>query len=81
MAICVYYSLASLSGLFVIPVLAICAPVFLLCAIAAPVLGAVKLVDALLHLGIPFASYIGMTGLKVLHSSSSSALSWVWFCI
>ena len=64
LAICAYYSLASLSGLFVIPVLAICAPVFLLCAIAAPVLGAVKLVDALLHLGIPFASYIGMTGIE-----------------
>lgn len=45
-------------------ILAICAPVFLLCAIAAPVLGAVKLVDALLHLGIPFASYIGMTGIE-----------------
>ena len=33
LAICAYYSLASLSGLFVIPVLAICAPVFIVCGI------------------------------------------------
>ena len=35
-------------------VLAICAPVFILCAIATPILGAVKLVDALLRLDIWF---------------------------
>lgn len=56
LAICAYYSLASLSGLIVIPVLAICAPVFIVCAIATPILGAVKLNDALLNLGIPYAS-------------------------
>lgn len=56
LAICTYYSLASLSGLIVIPVLAICAPVFIVCAIATPILGAVKLIDALLNLGIPYAS-------------------------
>jgi uncharacterized membrane protein len=56
LAICAYYSLASLSGLIVIPVLAICAPVFIVCAIATPILGAVKLIDALLNLGIPYAS-------------------------
>ena len=54
LAICAYYSLASLSGLIVIPVLAICAPVFIVCAIATPILGAVKLVDALLRLDIWF---------------------------
>ena len=53
LAICAYYSLASLSGLIVIPVLAICAPVFIFCAIATPILGAVKLIDALLNLGMP----------------------------
>lgn len=52
LAICAYYSLASLSGLIVIPVLAICAPVFIVCAIATPILGAVKLIDALLNLGM-----------------------------
>ena len=61
LAICAYYSLASFSGLFVIPILAICSPVFILCAIAAPILGAVKLIDALLNLGIPYADYIGIS--------------------
>lgn len=64
LAICAYYSLASLSGLIVIPVLAICAPVFIVCAIATPVLGAVKLIDALLNLGIPYAGYIGISGIE-----------------
>lgn len=62
--ICAYYSLASLSGLIVIPVLAICVPVFIVCAIATPILGAVKLIDALLNLGIPYASYIGISGIE-----------------
>lgn len=39
LAICAYYSLASLSGLIVIPVLVICAPIFNVCAIATPILG------------------------------------------
>lgn len=64
LAICAYYSLASLSGLIVIPVLAICAPVFIVCAIAAPILGAVKLIDGLLNLGIPYARYIGISGIE-----------------
>ena len=64
LAICAYYSLASLSGLFVIPVLAICAPVFIVCGITTPILGAVKLIDALLNLGIPYASYIGISGIE-----------------
>lgn len=64
LAICAYYSLAGLSGLVVIPVLVICAPVFIACGIAAPVLGAVKLMDALLNLGIPYAGCIGITGIE-----------------
>lgn len=64
LAICAYYSLAGFSGLFVIPILAICSPVFILCAIATPILGAVKLIDALFHLDIPYASYIGISGIQ-----------------
>lgn len=64
LAICAYYSLAGFSGLFVIPVLAICAPVFIVCAAATPIMGAVKLVDALLHLGLPYAGYIGIAGIE-----------------
>ena len=64
LAICAYYSLASLSGLIVIPVLAICAPVFALCGIACPILGGINLVDSLLNLGIPFADSIGVYGIE-----------------
>lgn len=64
LAICAYYSLAGLSGMIVISVLVICAPVFIACGIAAPVLGAVKLIDTLLHLGIPYAGCIGISGIE-----------------
>lgn len=68
LAICAYYSLASMSGLFIIPVLVICAPVFIICGIVTPILGAVKLIDslldALLNLSIPYASYIGISGIE-----------------
>lgn len=64
LAICAYYSLASFSGLIVIPTLAICAPVFIFCAIVTPIFGVIKLVDALMNLGIPYASYIGISGIE-----------------
>lgn len=64
LAICAYYSLTGLSGVIVIPVLAICAPVFIVCAIATPILGAFKLIDAILNLGIPYAGYIGIYGIE-----------------
>ncbi len=64
LALCAYYSLAGLSGMFVIPVLAICAPVFILCAAVAPISGAVKLIDALFGLGIPFAARVGIAGIE-----------------
>lgn len=49
-----FYTAAGFSGMVVIPVLAVIAPVFLLCGIAAPVLSAVKMFDYLLNLQIPF---------------------------
>ena len=49
-----FYTAAGFSGMVVIPVLAVIAPVFLLCGIAAPVLSAVKMFDYLLNLRIPF---------------------------
>ncbi len=56
--ICAFYSLTGFSGLFVIPVLGICAPVFLACGAVCPILGIVKLVDGLFHLNIPGVQYI-----------------------
>ncbi len=64
LAICAYYSLASLSGLFVIPVLGICAPAFIFCAAVTLIAGVIKLIDALLNIGIPYAGYIGISGIE-----------------
>ena len=64
LAICAFYSMTSLSGLIVIPTLVICAPVFLVCGLITPILGAFKLIDSLLHLGIPYAQYIGVSGIS-----------------
>lgn len=62
LALCAYYSLAGLSGMIVIPVLVVCAPVFWLCGIVTPVLGAVKLADAVLKLRLPYVQYIVVAG-------------------
>lgn len=49
LTVCAFYSLVGFSGLFVIPVLVIVAPTFILCGVASAVLGIIKLVDYLLH--------------------------------
>lgn len=54
LTVCAFYSLVGFSGLFVIPVLVIVAPTFILCGVASAVLGIIKLVDYLLHLNIPY---------------------------
>lgn len=59
LTVCAFYSLVGFSGLFVIPVLVIVAPVFIACGVITPILGAVKLVDYLLNLNIPYVEYIG----------------------
>lgn len=64
LALCAFYSVTGLSGLFVIPVLGICAPVFLLCGVVTPLLGAVKAVDVALGLHIPYVQYIGIAGVQ-----------------
>lgn len=58
LAMIAYYSLASLSGIIVIPTLAICAPAFMVCGAICPVLGVIKMIDSLLNLGIPYADNI-----------------------
>ena len=64
LALCAFYSVTGLSGLVVIPTLGICAPVFLLCGIVTPLLGAVKAVDVALGLHIPYVQYIGIAGVQ-----------------
>lgn len=58
--ICAFYSLVGISGIVVIPCLAVIAPTFILCGILCPILAAVKLVDNLFALGIPYAENIGI---------------------
>lgn len=64
LALCAFYSVTGLSGLVVIPTLVICAPVFLLCGVVTPLLGAVKAVDVALGLHIPYVQYIGIAGVQ-----------------
>lgn len=64
LALCAFYSVTGLSGLVVIPTLGICAPVFLLCGVVTPLLGAVKAVDVALGLHIPYVQYIGIAGVQ-----------------
>ena len=59
LTICAFYSVVGFSGLIVIPTLAIIAPVFILCAAICPLLGAAKLIDYILNLGIPYMDNIG----------------------
>lgn len=64
LAMIAYYSLTSLSGIFVIPTLAICAPVFIICGVVCSILGVIKMLDSLLKLGIPYAEYIVVAGIE-----------------
>ena len=64
LAMIAYYSLASLSGIIVIPTLIICAPVFIICGAVCPILGVIKMLDSLLKLGIPYAENIVVAGIE-----------------
>ena len=54
LTVCAFYSIVGFSGMFVIPCLAIMAPVFIVCGIASPLLMAVKMIDYILNLGLPY---------------------------
>ncbi len=60
LTVCAFYSIVSFSGMFVIPCLAIMAPVFMICGIACPILMAVKVIDYILGLGLPYMENIGV---------------------
>lgn len=59
-ALCSFYSLAGLTGMVVIPCLGIIAPTFMLCGIACPLVGVLKLLDVLLGLHLPFMQNVGI---------------------
>lgn len=67
LTVCAFYSVVSFSGMCVIPSLIIIAPVFIICAIAVPIASAIKLIDYIFSLGIPYAQNIHIVffGLKL----------------
>ena len=60
LTVCAFYSIVGFSGMVVIPCLAIMAPVFIVCGIASPLLMAVKVIDYILNLGLPYMENMGI---------------------
>lgn len=58
LTICAFYSLVGFSGMVVIPCLAMIAPIFIVFGIAAPILGAVKMMDYAFNLHLPYVANI-----------------------
>lgn len=75
--VCAFYSVVGFSGMFIIPSLAIIAPVFILCGIIAPILGAIKMIDYMFSLGLPYIEHIGivLTGVVELNPIEEFAIS------
>lgn len=68
LTVCAFYSIVGFSGMIVIPCLAIIAPVFVVCGIASPILLAIKMMDYIFHLGLPFLEQMGVfTGIIELN--------------
>lgn len=59
LAICAYYTLASFTGMIIIPILFICATVFIFCGVATPIISLIKMFDYLLNLGLPYMDHVG----------------------
>lgn len=60
LAVCAFYGVTGLSGMFIVPTLAIIAPTFIAMGILTPVLGMLKMIDYIFHLGIPYMQNIGI---------------------
>lgn len=69
LALFAFYILVGFSGLFILPSLAIIAPAFIACGVAAPILAAVKMIDYIFNLGIPYMEniHIVLGGIAELH--------------
>ncbi len=60
LVVCAFYSLVGFSGMVVIPCLGIIAPTFIVCGVITPILGAVKMIDYIFALNIPYVENIGI---------------------
>ena len=68
LTVCAFYSIVGFSGMFVIPCLVIMAPVLIVCGIASLILMAIKMVDYILNLGLPYMENMGVfTGIMELN--------------
>lgn len=63
MAMIAYYSLASLSGIIIIPTLVICGPVFIICGAVCPIAGLYKMIDMFGAFSLPYAENIVVAGI------------------
>ena len=63
---CAFFSVVGFSGMIVIPTLAVIAPVFVVCGAICPVIGAVKFLDRILGLGLPYMENVGIF-LSLIH--------------
>lgn len=78
LTVCAFYSIVGFSGMIVIPCLAIMAPVFIVCGIASPIIMAIKMIDYILNLGLPYMTNIGVfTGIMELNPFAEFALTLV----
>ena len=78
LTVCAFYSIVGFSGMVVIPCLAIMAPVFIVCGIASPLLMAVKVIDYILNLGLPYMENMGIfTGIIELNPIAEFAVALV----
>lgn len=77
LVVCAFYSLVGFSGMVVIPTLGIIAPVFIVCGFVAPILGAVKVIDYLFALNIPYVQNIGifLGGIVAFHPIAEFIIS------
>ena len=78
LTVCAFYSIVGFSGMFVIPCLAIMAPVFVVCGIVSPILMAGNMIDYILNLGLPYMEYMGVfTGIVELNPFAEFAIALV----
>lgn len=64
LAVFAFYSLTGITGLAVIPVLAICAPVFIVSGVFSIVVGIIKIFDSVLGINSNIMTYVGVKGIN-----------------
>lgn len=85
LTVCAFYSIVGFSGMIVIPCLAIMSPVFIICGIVSPILLAVKMIDYILNLGLPYMEnmgiFIGITELNPIVEFAIGLIIGVLLCL